>query len=350
MYKQLKLTLRNLDNDDKLYLKFNINQTKIAQKWAYSLHTDYLVKDTWLRKDYVLHGWDFSNHTHSRNKHWLCKELNWHINYLDDIFVSKNINYHIGMHFNGDTVDQNQLNEIHRHFETILEHNDVKMSETKIWKYLSEADRFSVLQLNTLCHETESRLMIDRMNSNGDNSPHSAMIVCIYPGIKRPLVLEDGDYDEFRLENLTFGSIRMHFPQTGKQPHEAFMHGDEIVPGHELEPIKFLSGEFDLNFAKTYINWDNFIEWCHQKGINTNDKRMALGYCILANIDKTDFGDKTDNQIHDIIMNYNDLFCITLIDHKDNVVATKEYTEPWYEQYSNIFLEKYGIKRDLFPQ
>ena len=361
MYCKLNLTMRNLGTNELLDLYFNISPNKFSQKWAEKLHVDFLDNDvSWIQKDFLNHSWDYNLTPNSKTKEWLCKELNWHIEYLDNIFASMDgFYYTINMHFDHNTVDQPQLNEIHRHFELLsLDVENKDLNTTWMKQYLPDQKRDaifnSIWQLNLLCHQIEGRLIpvdkSDKYESWGEKFyPRSGLVVCIRPEAKCLLDIHDGDYDEFKMEDREFGDVVLHYPQTGKPILQTYTSNDTNIPMDQLSPNKFLSGEFDVAFnTYPHVDWEDYKQWCTTNNVDINDKSNALGHCVLAKMDKTNFGDKAVVDIHDEIQPYSDLYTITLLNEDSDTIASKTYEQSWIDQYQESFQKKYGFSRNLF--
>ena len=235
------------------------------------------------------------NLTDPKTKEWLCKELNWHIEYLDNIFASMNgFDYKINMHFDHNTVDQPQLNEIHRHFELLsLDVENKDLNTTWMKQYLPDQKRDaiynSIWHLNLLCHQIEGRLTpvdkSDKYESWGEKFyPRSGLVVCIRPEAKCLLDIHDGDYDEFKMEDRVFGDVVLHYPQTGKPILQTYTSNDTNIPMDQLSPNKFLSGEFDVVFnSYPHVDWEDYKQWCTTNNVDINDNKCIGTLCVSKN-------------------------------------------------------------------
>ena len=324
MYSTLEVYLNNTQNPKKeTMIGYTIKNNHLGQAWASALHRDYLDNpNIRMEKSFCLHGW---SETNTKDKTWLCNELNWHIDRVEEYFEANNIDYAVDMLFDPDTVNQDQLNDIHRHFEVIQGHYH---EPSDIWKTSTEAFRFSVNQFNHFCHELEGCLYREK-SSNRTGS----MIVCLYPNVKHDITLEQ--LESFELKDYRIGDVRLHYPQTGKQFIEAYLSGDTNVPADEIQPIRYVSGEFDLVFHDSVVDWNGFETWLEERGVDRNDPTNALGYAIVAT-----------GTIPDNILDYNNITEIKLYhilnDEPEVQLAGKQFNETWEDQY-------YGDRRRLYP-
>lgn len=320
MYKTLKLLLTHTDTPEHFWLEYDIFDNKLSQDWAYELHHDCLNNpDIVMDKNFCLHAW---GKMAPRNLEWLCKELNFHIEKVNLYLKENNIDYYVDMVFDPATVDQEQLNKIHRHFEVLhgFHHGfreQLKGGPPSIF--------FSINQFNHFCHEMEG-ILWSRNSSNDDRQ--GSMIICLYPNDKKEI--KEEHLKEFKMKNYIAGDIRMHFPQTGKQFIEAFHSQDENVPMDDIQPIKYYNGEFDLVFHDVDVDWDGFREWLKEKGIDENDKRNALGYATLG---RWRIPEGKDDFYRRYVKMFNNIQTIQLLDEEDKLMVSHEFDPTWSQQY-----------------
>jgi len=151
------------------------------------------------------------------------------------------------------------------------------------------------------------------------------------------------------MEDREFGDVVLHYPQTGKTILQTYTSNDSNIPMDQLSPNKFLSGEFDVVFnSYPHVDWEKYKEWCTTNNVDIDDKTNALGHCVLAKMDKSNFDDAAVVDIHDMIQPYSDLYKITLIDENTDTIASKIFGQSWIDQYQESFQKKYGFSRNLF--
>ena len=322
MYSNLNIVIAKEDGTSKT-LKYSIKNTALAQAWARALHEDYLTNDdVVMAKEFFLHAWGANN---PRSKSWLCNELNYHIDRVNEYFNDNNIDYNVDMKFSAIAVNQSQLNDIHRHFELIQGHYK---ETTDIWNNANDAFRWSVNQFNHMCHELEGHLVLEEYGQSNTGT----MIVCLYPNNKHPIT--EQQLSEFEMKNYKKGDVRLHYPQTGRQFIEAYLHSDENVSMDEIEPIKYISGEFDLIFHDINVDWDGFKTWLDDNNVDQSNPHNALGYATVAHGD-----------IPDDIFDYNDITCVQLEREFPHIGITKVLAEKTFP-YTGI--KQYMYQRNNY--
>ncbi len=322
MYSNLNIVVAKEDGTSKT-LKYSIKNTALAQAWARALHEDYLTNDdVVMAKEFFLHAWGASN---PRSKSWLCNELNYHIDRVNEYFNDNNIDYKVDMKFSAITVNQSQLNDIHRHFELIQGHHK---ETTDIWNNANDAFRWSVNQFNHMCHELEGHLYLEEYGQSNTGT----MIVCLYPNNKHPIT--EQQLSEFEMKNYKKGDVRLHYPQTGRQFIEAYLHSDENVPMDEIEPIKYISGEFDLMFHDINVDWDGFKTWLEDNNVDQSNPQNALGYATVAHGD-----------IPDDIFDYSDITCVQLEREWPHIGVTRVLAE---KTFPHTGIKQYMYQRDKY--
>ncbi|HEY1079802.1 MAG TPA: hypothetical protein VGE46_06880, partial [Bdellovibrio sp.] len=178
-YDWFSLTFKNSLSGATREVHFAICEDPLSQKWA-GLLQKLLSKNTYLRKDTLFYGWC----SKTRNINYLCSELNRHIEKINKFYSHKHpdIRYHIPWIFAEGSVDQQLLNLIHHDFEVLT---GPTWNLSKRYKMAPPDIRFSIQQLNSLCHEIESVLWAQRAQNS--NQPHGAMIASIFPNDKLPI-------------------------------------------------------------------------------------------------------------------------------------------------------------------
>jgi hypothetical protein len=330
-YKTLKITFNNTETKQTKNVFWDIRQFSLAQKWAAALEADYLNTGAVLEKQFMLHGWVYPTSSNRRTIQFMCDELNFHIDQVNNYALENDIDYYIDMFFTEETLDQEQLNKIHHHFE-ILIGQTWNMSEW--YEQFDAAHQFSINNFNWLCHEIESQLRgLDAYNNNRSSS---SLVFCMKPIKRHELVEADGDYDNFEMRDLEFGQIRMHYAQTGKTHREAWHDNDEDIYDDNISGIRYLSGEFDihLNTKSTGEDWNAFQTWCMEKQIDVNDKTLSLGQCCFGDLNKSLSG-FADNNLGTMqeLWQYDDIQTITLY-NENGLSSSFSWGYNWNEQYA----------------
>lgn len=232
--KHLILTLQNpLDEKDTLDLKILLESTDISDAWF-----DHVVKclnqKLEIEKNFCWLGWPDPN----RNVEFLKSKLQDCVNKINKFSDDNPFwgGYHIEQNWT-DISDHDALNQLHHHFEILM---------GQVWnvsEYMRKADdrtKYQIRQLNNLVHELQSR-------KNVEGVPFEyiqPMTIVSYLNVKREL-FKDHFYDYFDV-NKDFGSIFLHYTQTGKTPIEAFSDHDDHVFDNNINALRYLSGEYNI--------------------------------------------------------------------------------------------------------
>ena len=177
-FTKLKVTLRKTDDDSYVRdLYFDIKDNSIAQKWANALYIDYLTSETQhaIEKQFMLHGWVYPNTSNARTIPFMCEELNFHIATVNKYAENNGIDYFIDMYFDPNTLTQDQLNDIHHHFEILI---GQIWDVSDYYSKFDEAHQWSINNFNWLCHELESQLR--GAKAAAANRSSGSIVVCIY--------------------------------------------------------------------------------------------------------------------------------------------------------------------------
>lgn len=329
-YKDLKVTLINNQSQDTLELTFNIRNKDISQKWARYCHYDFLNSNLILEKNYMLHNWQYRQSNLERSIPILCHELNRHIANINNFFDGSSDlkpKYHIPLHFDHNTLDQDILNDIHHHFELLV---------GQVWnpsEYLHLADDLvneSIRALNNICHEIESLRHIKNTSS---------CIIFSVPNIPTYKFSEQ-DFDEFtRIQR--FGNIILFYAQLGKTPIEAYRDEEDDKIGDEnISGNRYNSGQFIITLPHMDIKdadqlraiekvKPSFDAWLRSKGQDPDSKFTGVGHIVLADFDRTKYSGLKAEEILDILYDYDDVLSIELTDINNNCIKKQTFEYTW---------------------
>lgn len=322
IYKSLELKFTNQDATKSKSVFFQIDPHSLAQRWAAML-IQHLNKKSHLEKNYLLHGWLGSG----RDLEYLCAEMNRHIDLVNKAFAPKpkGYSYYIDQNFNYTNVDQNQLNQIHHHFELLIGRI---WSPAPYYASIDERGRHSVRQLNNLCHEIENYTRSE--NSFANQQCNANLIASFLPTTRAPLI--DEDYNHFNLR-LRFGDVHLHYAQLGKTHLEAYCDRDEIIHGSNINGLRYLSGEFDISFCtepsdESYEELvKSFRKWMINNNLDPDQKSLAIGFARVARLDKSNFSKTTQFDILNELFTYSDIQQITV--HSDKRSYHQKYHYSW---------------------
>lgn len=201
--------------------------------------------------------------------------------------------------------------------------------------YFLSADakaRYSICQLNFLCHELEAALAKPGVAMSMTDS--RSLAVTYWPVLYRQNLFAP-DY-EYINDRPPWGSLIAHYAQSGKPPVQAYEHRDEIVARENISPMRFLSGEFDVHLApnpsdEEFAKWKSgLVRWLEARGLDANDKKVAAGSLIVGEIDRAELGGRREREFTRELENgYDDIKALRLR-LSDGRTISRDYPLPWY--------------------
>jgi len=304
-----------------------VYDTPLAHRWIEALKENLLNKKI-LEKNFCFLGFADSN----RNLRYLVNELNSSIEQInsfqfvpayedihpfteDDFQYSSNLP--IGKAVNGNEMatpgkrlKHESCNLLHRYFE------ELQGSAWEISKFYKQADhktKYSIRQLNNVCHEIESWVHADRKKAFEPEWMRPSQITTFLNAPRHELQYQDfGLFTQNRYDR-ELGGVYLHWSQVGKTLYEVFR--DEHAPKmtdalcSEINHQKYYSGEFDVEWGKTITEqqdefkkeeMDPFRKWLADNSYDWNDPKLSLGYIKLGQVDlEKTFGNMTVTEIHD---------------------------------------------------
>ena len=325
MPKKIELVFRNpLTKSDQISIYITPYDIPISKKWLAALKAA-LKEGLRLEKNFLSHGFPYS----PRNLEFLCAEMNkniaavnefsrkgrWKKPYLiEERYVAAEIQRNPQMF-------QDLSNKIHHHFELL---------QGRVWDispYYLEADdstKFAIRRLNLICHELENLLVsLDLVSKGRDENVGPITIFSYVEGPRYDL--EEEDYRHFSLHR-GFGLVNMHYCQIGKTHWEAYQHGDHHVFDENISGLRYYTGEFNVFWGNgggpEY--WErvrpDFQRWLVHKGKDPLDKKLALGWLYLGEVNRTEnFGRSSIPEIHRLMGKYLDLFKVVIRDDQETI-------------------------------
>jgi hypothetical protein len=281
-FKFLEIDLISKDKSQTFRLRFKIKPTSIAQRWARALR-EIFNEDLLLEKHY-----NFLGFAHSpRGLPDIAIDINEQVKVINDF--SWNGQYTIEEKVNTtEIMDQDNLNALHNHFEILI---------GQVWKrasWFKEAPRnvqVAILLLNNYIHEYEfkSKALTKAKRPSNEQTFSSALSIAFTAAPHFDLL--PCDFTHFSLHR-TFGDVFLHYSQLGKTFEEAFNDKDEYIDEENISGLRYYTGEFDIHFGETgdrdqtneYIK--ELHNWLKERGINPDNKSLALGEIKVAELDK----------------------------------------------------------------
>jgi len=314
-----------LDTKIKVYLvdtsyTIDVYENDLGLRWVEALKGN-LIKRRILEKNFCFLG--FADTV--RNLDYLCSELNKNIDQINSFkfdppyphihpFVADDFQYSsklkIGKAVNGDEtktpglrLKHESCNLLHRYFE------DLQGTAWKLSDYYRQADnetKYSIRQLNNLCHEIESWVISYRKKILEPEWIRPSQITTFLNA--RRFDLKSSDFELFKMNRYKreLGGVYLHWCQIGKTLYEVFRDEGGVkmddATCSEINHQRYYSGEFDVEWGQTISeetdDWKrkemhDFRQWLKLNNFEWDDPKLALGYAKIGqvNLGKT-FGDE----------------------------------------------------------
>ena len=362
---EIEIVLRNPEDlTDKISYYIDVELTDFNSRWL-DLVKNNLKNNLHLEKNYCWLGWADS----ARDVDFLCKEINMAIKQINKFndggewkkngLESYEINDHfdkkaviqegtVGVGQPGMRLNHEPMNRLHRYFEDL---QGETWNISPYYKFADYVTKWSIRQLNVLCHELETWVLSNRKKMYAPEWQRPSQITTFLNAPRQDL--QDRDYELF-LQNRydrEFGGVYLHWAQVGKTQFEVFRdeHGQDIDEAtcSAINSLKFYSGEFDIEWGRD-INESNhewhhreqqeFKEWLTRNGFDWNDPKSCLGYIKIAKINfQKSFGTNDFYSILNIMSKHLDIHKIKIGD----VEQTYDYiwSDPNYKQMQIDFLK-----------
>ena len=304
---------------DNTQVKIDLYDTPLGERFLTALK-DNLEQKRILEKNFCFLGWADSK----RNLQYLVNELNKNITKINDFkfdppyeklneFVPDDFQYSnklpTGLCPDGDEMSKPGLrlkhdacNLLHRYFEEL---QGTAWQTSKLYKQADHETKYSIRQLNNLCHEIESWILSHRKSVVDPDWIRPSQITTFLNAPR--LDLHEQDFQLFKENryNRELGGVYLHWSQVGKTLYEVFR--DEHAPVmtetlcSEINHQKFYSGEFDIEWGNTITEddkfkkqeMDDFRKWLKDNDYDWDDPKLSLGYIKLGQVDlQATFGGK----------------------------------------------------------
>jgi hypothetical protein len=338
-----------------IYIEPNLSE--LATDWQVALSRE-LAKNSPLEKNYCWHGWPDTQ----RDLKYLCGELNKHIVQIN---YDQNINYEfidyvewqtVMLPFTGidedgkrgGEVNHEVMNKIHNHFEH-LQGTVNNLSE--YYKKASVPTKYSIRQLNNLCHEIETLCLSLRKKFYTPEWIRPSQITTFLNAQRYKLNAEHRKGFLTNGYDRKFGHVYMHWAQIGKTLYEVFRDekGADIdkTVCDAITHLEYYSGEFDIEWGRDIVYngpypWhtkeiNSFKAWLVRNGFNPADPNLSLGYLEIGKIDlKRSFGTTDVDSIWDLMSSRLDIYSIECMDQR--AVYDYSWADNDYEQQQINFL------------
>ena len=345
----MKITYRNPQQPtDMLDVYFDIPNTDFNQRWQAELET-LLSWQYPLEKNYCFMGFAQS----PRDTDYLCEQINVAIGQINKFNATKLWEraglapYYIDDHFDSDTVmydssygvakavdndpdsnlgyclKHNAMNRLHRYFEDL---QGEAWGLSSYYKVADHATKYSIRQLNDLCHELENYVMSYRKLHVEPYWQRPSQIMTWLQAPRSDLqehdyeLFVDNDYDR------ELGGVYLHWAQVGKTHIEVFRDEDgqdvDDVVCSSISALRYYSGEFDIEWGNdvTRANapWHveeqaQFVSWLERNGFDPKDPKLSSGFIKIGQCDlQRSFGTTNGEEIWKILSSYLDVYSIEI--------------------------------------
>ena len=297
---------------DNKKVKIDVYDTPLGKRFIEALK-DNLVSKRILEKNFCFLGWP----NNTRDLNFLCNELNKNIQQINsfnfnptyeriDPFVADDFQYSAtlktGLCLDGDEMSKPGLrlkhdscNLLHRYFE------ELQGTAWEISKYYKQADtetKYSIRQLNNLCHEIESWVSSNRKSVVDPEWIRPSQITTFLNAPRHDLHEQDYELFKQNRHDRELGGVYLHWSQVGKTLYEVYR--DEHAPKmtealcSEINHQKYYSGEFDIEWGDTIKEathdfkkqeMDGYRKWLQANKYDWEDPKLSLGYIKIGQID-----------------------------------------------------------------
>lgn len=317
----IKLGFRNLDNDIK-YITIKPDDTELASVWLKQL--DHLLathNKKIFQKNFSLLG----VHNDYRNVKHICDDLDRSIATINYYSKDYKIKENYGPLRSG--YDQELLNTLHHHFEVM---------QGQLWnpgKSLEMANgetRLAICFLNHCCHELEAWYETTKIKKDGYTNGYFYYNLL---GVTDRIELDPKFKKQFT-KNVDDGLVYLHYAQTGKTWHEAYLDNDTVVEPAGISEHRLISGEFACYFGSGYElpSDEKFSAWLESKGVDPTDEQLALGYGPVGRVIDLPY-----TAIGDFFTEYTDFYSIEF--NKKRIEYDFRHTD---EAYIRLLTELWG--------
>lgn len=357
------ISLRNLETQKMFTVYLRPTQHALSKFWQQTIKSNFLKnpQSKPLNKNFCFHAWQtqWVQPSYSRNLSTLCDMLNESIQQVNYYYGSHGYQY-IDLVFSIDSLQDNvwyrsAMNQLHHHFETLIG----QVGNTSDWYHKPgvQIACWHVQQLNALLHEIEATVN-NIQCGNGEK--------CILINYSGPHMdgsydpepvrynLEAPHYDCFQDTQHSWGMLTAYYSQLGKQHIEVFVDNDQDIAPENISGIQYMLGECILTLGSRSPDsphlprmTQEFRQWLVDNNYDPEDKKLALGLGVLANIhpeDNRHLGN-TWQEIDQAIHQMDDVYRVGFIDADGCIICDGVYDYSWQEYRSTTINNMMSLAR-----
>jgi len=275
MSNRLEVTVSN--ETDELKLIFDIYKNDISDRWASEINNYYEIYESNRFKGFP-----------GKDQKYYEQHLKTHINIINE--------YNPNTIKNIDITSQDNLNYLHKFFETLRGHIE---TGTEFYNTAPDNIKQSVDVFNVLIHEYEHFLR---------DQGYPTLVVTFKDRPRHRLNVND--YNEFTFK-WNFGEVYINYCEVGKPLLDVYKDKDEYVGNENIRPLEYYSADFMIKFGPSttkeifYRKLEDFNTWYKTTGLTF--KNLSLGLIPVAKINmlESNFDNCIEEEIIEIIGKYN---------------------------------------------
>lgn len=275
MCDQLEVTVSN--ETDELTLIFDVYENDISNRWVHEIKDDYEIYESDRFKGFP-----------GKDQEYYETNLKTQIDTVND-YVPVTIK-------KVDITSQDDLNYLHKFFETLRGHID---TGTDFYNTAPSDVKRAVDRFNVLIHEYEHFLR---------DQGYPTLVVTFKDRPRHRL--NTNDYGEFTFE-WTFGEVYINYCEVGKPLLDVYKDRDSIVGIENIRPLEYYSADFMVKFGPSttketfYKKLEDFNTWYKTTGLTFENLSLGLIPVAKINILESGFDNCTEEEMIEIIGKYN---------------------------------------------
>jgi len=284
-----------IDLED-LTIYIDVVDNSLARKWLAAVN-HILEHNLHLEKNYCWLGWAHS----ARNGDRIIGEINRAIAVINASDLDYRIDHTFTLERSRDQqgrVIHAEFNRLHRYFEDL---QGTAAAPSPLYRAADPATRWSIRQLNLLCHEFESWQLSWRKLHTAPEWQRPSQLMCWLNAPR--FELTDEDFELFGIEsiNRATGGVFVGVNKAiGKHHWEVFVDEAGFDPNHLVDDLTtttlntqlLAAGDFDIEWAQNPAGapWQaqhltDFRAWLIRNGLDPEDKQLTIGHPQVGQVD-----------------------------------------------------------------